>query len=433
MKRDPLETFLRDLERLHQAHRMYPGGHAQTASAAELATRSLRVWGQTVRMSLVGEDLVIEDKSTHDLGDRLKMLASTLKANGWEGVRISPSCEPSDLLEWVCAAQNGVRRPFSGRGIVAGRLDLHSPQGPKETEREDWTQGYRAYLPDTNRAVEELGRANPQGVDLARKIIRSISGRLASDKSLLAEVRTLKKFDEYTFTHALNVSILAMSLARELGLPNDLCEVTGLGGLCHDVGKTQIPAEILNKPGKLTAEERKIVDRHPAEGARTLLALPSHVHPLIPTITYQHHMGADLGGYPKPANGRRPHPISLLVQVADVFDALRTIRSYRGTLSEIDAVNIMLADAQDGKLHGTSLTALIAVLGLLAPGARVTLADGVEATIVGVLEQEGPAAMVETVAGDILDLSDPTAPQIAAFVEPPADLREPSPEAQKSY
>ncbi len=417
MKRDPLEAFLRDLERLHQAHRMYPAGHGQITGAAELAARSLKAWGRPVRMSLVGEDLVVEDKSVHDLGDRLKILASILKANAWEGVRVAPTCQPSDLLEWVTWAQGGLRGTFSGRGIVAGRLNLQSPGAPGGEGSGEWPEGYRAYLPDANEALEELGKVQPAGLDLARQIIRSISGRLASDESLLAAVRALKNFDEYTFTHALNVSILAMALGRELGLPGDLCEIIGLAGLCHDVGKTKIPPEIINKPGKLTNEERGIMNRHPLEGAQTLLALPTQIHPLLPTIAYQHHMGADLGGYPRSPNGRLPHPLSLLVQVADVFDALRTVRAYRGTLTETEAVNILLGDLHGGRIHDASVSALVGVLGLLVPGASVRLADGVQATVVGGLEKDRLVALVETAEGDILDLSDPALPQIASFVE----------------
>lgn len=153
------------------------------------------------------------------------------------------------------------------------------------------------------------------------------------------------------------------------------------------------------------------------QGARILLALPAQPHPLLPVIAYQHHMGNDLGGYPQPKNGQRPHPLALLTQVADIFDALRTVRPYRGTLSEIDAVNILLSDRAVGRVHDVSVGALVGVLGLLTPGARVRLADGVEATVVGEGEPHRLTALLETDAGDILDLTDPAQPAIAGFVE----------------
>jgi len=419
MKRDPLAAFLRDLERLYQVHRMYPVGHGQIAGAAAQAVRSLRAWGRPVRVSLLGEDLVVEDQALPRAGGKASLLATLLKTNGWEGLRIAPTCSTAALLDWVTSARGGSGGSFAGGDIVAGRLDLRSSpiRGEEEAEADAWQGGYPAYLPDANQALAELGAASPEGLDRARQLVHSISRRMVADESLLGAVRALKSFDEYTYTHALNVSVLAMALGRWLGLPGDLCEVLGLAGLCHDVGKTHIPVEILNKPGRLSDGERAVMNGHPTMGARILLALPVQPHPLLPVIAYQHHVGNDLGGYPQLSNGQRPHPLALLMQVADIFDALRTVRPYRGTLSEIEAVNILLRDRADGRVHDVSVCALVGVLGLLTTGARVRLVDGVEATVVGEAEPHRLAALLETDAGDILDLSDPGLPQVAGFVE----------------
>lgn len=262
MKRDPLMDFLRDLERLYQVHRMYPPGHGQIAGAAEQAVRSLRAWGRPVRVSLLGEDLVVEDQALHPAGGKASLLAALLKTNDWEGLRIAPTCSTASLLDWVTSARGGGGGSFAGGDIVAGRLDLHASPAQDEggegggAEASGWQGGYPAYLPDANQALAELGQARPEGLDRARQLIHAISRRMVADESLLGAVRALKSFDEYTYTHALNVSVLAMALGRRLGLPGELCEVLGLAGLCHDVGKTHIPVEILNKPGKLSDAER---------------------------------------------------------------------------------------------------------------------------------------------------------------------------------
>jgi hypothetical protein len=93
---------------------MFPAGHGHIARAADIAARSLKEWGGPVRMSLVGEDLVVEDRSVLELGDGLPTLAALLQKNGWEGVRISPSCAPSDLLEWIVRSQSGGDGPYVG-------------------------------------------------------------------------------------------------------------------------------------------------------------------------------------------------------------------------------------------------------------------------------------------------------------------------------
>jgi putative nucleotidyltransferase with HDIG domain len=395
---------------------MYPAGHAQISTAAEKASQSLNAWGDPVRMSLVGGDLIVEDRSIHHLGDRSKSLATVFETNAWEGIRISASCSAEDLLEWVSHSLMGMKTPYSAGGITAGHLDLEA-HTRQEDGRGSWPEGYAGYLPDANRALEELDRLSPEGIELARRIVRSISSRLAADSGLLTEVRRLKEFDEYTYTHALNVSIVSMAIARQLGVPAELTEIIALGGLCHDVGKAKIPSEILNKPGRLDEEERNIINRHPTEGANTLLSLPRRVHPLLPTITYQHHMHSDTTGYPSAPVGIAPHPASQLVEVADVFDALRTVRPYRKTISEVETMNILLEEMNNGKLHGGAVVGLAEVLGLLVEGDFVRLADGRNAVIVAAHGENSLQPLVETDQGDILDLSDPTLPVIAKLVD----------------
>jgi HD-GYP domain-containing protein (c-di-GMP phosphodiesterase class II) len=422
--KDPLAKFLRDLERLQLARRMYPDGHRYIADAAEIALSSLREWGRPVRMSMVGEDLIVEDKSAHDLGDRLSGLATLLRKNGWEGVRISPHCGSSDLLEWMACALSSLQRPYSGSGVVAGKLDAASTRDGQHgaggqagcQDRDEAPAGYVAQLSDANDVLGELAQLRPGALAQAQRVVRSFAGQLRSGAALLEAVRRLKTFDEYSYTHALNVSILSMAMASHLGLPRDLTETIALGGLCHDTGKARIPSEVLNKPGKLDDAEWELLRRHPTLGAEILLSLPSGVHPLLPTIAYQHHMGVAADGYPAAVAGETPHPASLLVQVADIFDALRTIRPYRGTLSEKQAVNILFKDMHAGRVDRRCLGALLGVLELLAVGSPVELTDGRRAVVMAPPETASLEPLVETLEGDILDLADPAQPDIAQLL-----------------
>jgi putative nucleotidyltransferase with HDIG domain len=138
----------------------------------------------------------------------------------------------------------------------------------------------------------------------------------------------LRDFDEYTTTHSLNVSVLAMALAEHLGLSPGDVRAFGVAGLLHDVGKVRIPKEILNKPGKLTDAERDVMNRHPAEGARIILERQDDLD-LAAVVAYEHHIMIDGGGYPSFHYPRACHHASHLVHVCDVYDALRTRRPYR--------------------------------------------------------------------------------------------------------
>jgi HD-GYP domain-containing protein (c-di-GMP phosphodiesterase class II) len=146
--------------------------------------------------------------------------------------------------------------------------------------------------------------------------------------SLLA---SLKSVHEYTFTHVTNVCILAMGQAETLGFKGEHLHHIGVASLLHDVGKVFIPEEILNKPGKLSQEERKIIETHTVKGARYLMGIEG-IPKLAIISAMEHHLKYDGSGYPSIKGGWRPNIVSQLISVADVFDAMRSKRSYQGAM-----------------------------------------------------------------------------------------------------
>ncbi len=162
----------------------------------------------------------------------------------------------------------------------------------------------------------------------AQGIVRSLSVAMHGDQEFLIPLLQIKEFDQYTVTHTLNVSVLAMALAEFLGMAPREVRAFGIAGLLHDLGKVKIPLDILNKPGKLTDEERLVMNYHTTEGARMILEAEERLD-LAAVVAYEHHIRIDGGGYPALKYARSCHKASNLVHVCDVFDALRTHRPYR--------------------------------------------------------------------------------------------------------
>lgn len=162
----------------------------------------------------------------------------------------------------------------------------------------------------------------------AEAVVRSLTVAMHGDQAFLIPLLQLKRFDQYTTTHALNVSVLAMAVAEFIGLAPKEVRSFGISGLLHDLGKITIPEEILNKPGKLTDAEREVMQRHPVEGARIILKSEENLD-LPAVVAYEHHIRLNGGGYPRLRYPRRCHQASDLVHLCDVYDALRTRRPYR--------------------------------------------------------------------------------------------------------
>ena len=141
----------------------------------------------------------------------------------------------------------------------------------------------------------------------AHSMIDGLAQAVVQNRSALMALTALKDYDNYTFTHMVNVSILTMAQARGLGIDGPLLREFGLAALMHDIGKVKTPAEILNKPDKLTDEEFAIMKRHVVDGAEILRGTPE-IPALAPVVAFEHHLRLDGTGYPHGVVAADPEP-----------------------------------------------------------------------------------------------------------------------------
>jgi HD-GYP domain-containing protein (c-di-GMP phosphodiesterase class II) len=234
--------------------------------------------------------------------------------------------------------------------IVAGVRELLSVTGDytlrEEAEAVRWMHG-------------ESARTNSVPLIEAEAVVRSLSVALHADGRLMIPLLRLKAFDQYTTTHSINVSILVMALAEALGhVPRDV-RALGISGLLHDLGKVRVPPDILTKPGALSPDEREVLDRHPAEGARLILNSDRELT-LQAAVAFEHHIWIDGGGYPRRRFSRECHYASTLVHICDVFDALRTDRPYRSAWTSVQALEYI--ERRSGKEFDPELSEAFASL-----------------------------------------------------------------------
>jgi len=169
-------------------------------------------------------------------------------------------------------------------------------------------------------------------VNLVVKIMNVLEKGLFENQQSFIPLANLKSYDEYTYVHAINLSILTMAQAESMGYPKEAVHAFGIGALLHDVGKTQVAEQILNKQGQLTPQESEEMKRHPLKGAMLLLQYPE-IPPVSVIVAYEHHLKYDGSGYPSMKRKRTPHIASRFTSISDQFDAMRSNRPYREAMA----------------------------------------------------------------------------------------------------
>lgn len=191
-------------------------------------------------------------------------------------------------------------------------------------------------------AFQDIEKKDSFNLDALNSASESIVLDLIDKRNNLVQITDIRLHDDYTFSHSVNVAILAAMLGSLCGLERrDLMKLT-LGGLLHDIGKLIVPKSILNKPGSLSDKEFEIIRMHPEAGREKLLEINKVVDPSIIDITVQHHEHLDGKGYPKRLVGGQIHYFSRIIAIADVYDALTSERAYKRAYKAYTASKIMM-------------------------------------------------------------------------------------------
>jgi putative nucleotidyltransferase with HDIG domain len=338
--------FLTSLAQTLSTMALYKAGHP---ARERIIDRSFSLLQELLRQdqlpefSFLGDEVVYGTNSLRELRDW--EWSRRFAAMGIQRLEIDQGATREDFVEFldevfgratnpgaqVDSTESRQTRPMAIRyGALGIRADTE--EGRKVLEKEITTATITYQLGEEVDAIkymhEELMRNGDLPLLEAEAVVRSLSVAMHGESEMMLPLLMLKEFDQYTTTHCLNVSVLTMALAEHLGLNARDVRSFGVAGLLHDLGKVKIPMEILNKPGKLTDEERAVMQNHTTEGARLILTSDRELD-MAAAVAYEHHIMINGGGYPKRHYTRDVHKASSLVHVCDVYDALRTNRPYR--------------------------------------------------------------------------------------------------------
>lgn len=268
-----------------------------------------------------------------------------------------------------------------------------------------------------------MGRAI--AVDGLIDLMDEMSASIARNPHALISLARFKRRDEYTYLHSVAVAALMIGLARQCGFDDEQVRRAGLAGLLHDIGKAAMPAEILNKPGRLTEAEFRVMRTHPAEGHRLLQSWPELPAEVFDVCLY-HHEKVDGSGYPGRLAGEDISLFARMGAICDVYDAITSNRPYKSGWDPAESLNQMTS--WTGHFDPELLRLFMQMLGIYPVGSLVRLSSDRLAVVVEQSEHSlltpklsvfYSIRMRQALPAKMLDLSQPAVKEIIVSRESP--------------
>ncbi|MBU1231204.1 MAG: HD-GYP domain-containing protein [Proteobacteria bacterium] len=243
--------------------------------------------------------------------------------------------------------------------------------------------------------VDGVRKGTDINLSQATALVDSFIESVFRNESAAVTLFKLRGFDEYTYTHSLNVSILAVLLGKHLGLDKAALLNLGLAGLLHDAGKARVPTEILNKPGRLTESEFEVVKIHPLESVKILRRQKDMPVEVLRAVL-EHHERHDGSGYPQGLKGEAIGSLSRIIAVVDVYDALTSQRVYKEAMAPTKALGMMF-QWRGQQFAAQDIDNFIRCIGVFPVGSFVRLSGGEFAVVSGINAQRPTRPEVKVV------------------------------------
>ena len=339
-------TALRSLE-------LYPPANEQVQKALDALERSaaaviereseleIRLSGQLLFVNATR--LRIDLRNYTSFGNVL----NTMKQCGVGTIAVMDGVTRQDLQDFLLLLLSFTAREKSpdffgelrGKMVKAniGHIALEPPPeggaevADTELQKDAAKHTYERSVAITSELAESARMGRSASVKEVKRAVQGIVDQVLDNELALVGLTTIRDYDDYTFTHSVNVCIFTVAIGKRLGLDKQQLYDLGMAAFLHDVGKARVPKDVLTKVGRLTAEEWQMMQRHPTLGAIVLFGLRGYGE--IPyrsmVAAYEHHMKQDLSGYPKALRPRKLSFYSKIIMVADVFDAATSRRVYR--------------------------------------------------------------------------------------------------------
>ncbi len=386
--RNKIESLIKELLAVMQVRKNYGPDHKLTKEAVgnlHKGLDSILSCQAEVTIGIVGDEFAFERQPFYEASKNMGNFINHLKELKIERITFLKGLSSKELEDFfgiitmdavsmeksggikVLAASVGLQfiafsKIYLGQAGAAGEgLDINL------TAKQNIQEG----IDFLTRISEGINSKEPLDVRSAYFFVNKIIGNLFQNKESLFILTNIKSHDEYTFLHSLNVAILTLAQAESLGVKQEYLTEIGVAALLHDAGKLILSGEIINKKGKLDPADLEKIRLHPVDGAKVLLD-SAEANPLGAIVSFEHHLRYDTQGYPQRIYGGKPNVASMMVAIADIYDALRSKRAYHEEMAPEKTYEEMT------KMAGTHLEPdlvenFFKIIGVFPPGTLVEL------------------------------------------------------------
>ena len=405
------EELLHNFYSLSQTARIYSDTHTLVTEGIEkfsIAINSCMV-NESLTFKISNDQLFVDDeklpynRTTKNLFDNI---IRYFDARGLEGVRLLEAVKHAsakEILAFMRLLDSSGQKPepliWLINGLTVENIKWVELIRKSESLQGDWESFYKDKAERRERALRDYTYAKASIEEVAQKIkdrkrevgirktvrvVQDIVTNLIEDDEVYSAISTLRVFDDYTFTHSVNVAMLSMCIGRRINLSRRNLVNLGICALFHDLGKIEIPYEVLHKKDELDASELRLIEEHSLYSARLLLILKaspdSKARILVPM--FEHHLKYDLSGYPR-TDWKNPLTLfGKIISTADKYDTLTSSRSYRKSLLSPDRALGYMFDRAGKDFDPTIIKVFINILGVYPVGTLLKIDTGELALVV---------------------------------------------------
>ena len=404
------EEFLHNFYSLSQTARIHSENHTLVLDGVEKFSGSINscMENDSLTFKISNDQLYVDDekltynRTTKNLFDNIIRYCDT---RGLEGVRLLEAVKQAsakEILSFMRLLDISEQQPEPLTWLTDGLAaeNIQWVELIKKTERpQDDQESYKSKAERRERAKKDYSSAKASIEEVAQKIkegkgevgvrktvrvVQDMVTNLIEDDEVYSAISTLRVFDDYTYTHSVNVAMLSMCIGRRINLSRRNLVNLGMCALFHDLGKIEIPNEILHKKEKLDDSELKLIEEHSVNSSRLMLKLKaspdSKARILVPM--FEHHLKYDLSGYPH-ADWKKPLTLfGKIISIADKYDTLTSSRAYRKSVLSPDRALGYMFDRAGKDFDPTLIKVFVNIMGVYPVGTLLKIDTGELALVV---------------------------------------------------